>query len=198
MEQQELAGRLLLTRRQLMSRVESSLRPLYRGQIIQIIIGVALIVLGAQCWARNTQVPHRLINGLIVHVYGVIVIAQAAVVITRIKRIDYSQPIDEIRRLVSGVQSGYLRAGVIIGFIWWLMWIPVCVAIGFDAVVVYRNSLIPSLVIGVIGMSVSLWLYCRAIRPGSASAETWKRKLSGDSIAAAMLTLDEIEKANIR
>ncbi|MCA9258859.1 MAG: serine/threonine protein kinase [Planctomycetales bacterium] len=44
--QQELAGRLLLTRRQLLERVENSLRPLFRGQVFQVLFGVALIVIG--------------------------------------------------------------------------------------------------------------------------------------------------------
>nr|WP_246114625.1 serine/threonine-protein kinase [Rubripirellula tenax] len=196
-EQQDLAGRLLLTRRQLMDRVEQSLRPLVRGQVLQILFGVALIVLGAQCWARNTHVPHRLLNGLIVHVYGLIVISQAALVLTRLRRIDYSKPVDDIRRKLTSTRSGYLRAGVIIGFVWWLMWIPVCVAIGFDAVVLYRNSLVPSLVIGVVGFAVSVWLYWRALRSGNPSSERWRRKLSGESIAAAYVALDEIENAQI-
>ena len=198
LEQQELAGRLLLTRRQLMARVKDSLRPLFRGQVFQIFLGIALIVLGAQCWARNMQVPHRVINGVILHVYGILVIAQAAVVMTNVKRIDYSKPVDEIRNGLDRVRTVYLRAGAIIGFAWWLMWIPVTVAIGFDAVVVYRNSLIPSLVIGVVGLAVSLWLYGRALKPSNGSAESWRRSLAGESIANAYLALDEIEQAQIR
>jgi eukaryotic-like serine/threonine-protein kinase len=196
--QQELAGRLLLTRRQLMDRVENSLRPLFRGQLIQILIGVALILLGVQCWARNTQVPHRVVNGVILHVYGVIVIAQAALVCTRIRRIDYSKPVDDIRSKLDSVRSGYLRAGVVIGFVWWLMWIPVCVAVGFDAVVLYPNALVPSLVVGAVGLVVSVWLYWRVLRSGNTSSEWWRKKLSGESIAAAYLTLDEIKNARIR
>lgn len=122
---------MLLTRRQLMERVENSLRPLFRGQMVQVLIGVALILLGVQCWARNTQILHRVVNGVILHVYGVIVISQAALVCTRIRRIDYSKSVGEIRSKLGGVRSGYLRAGMIIGFIWWLMWIPVVVAVGF-------------------------------------------------------------------
>lgn len=198
LEQQELSGRLLLTRRQLMDRVKESLRPLFRGQLLQMLIGVALIVLGVQCWALNTQIPHRVVNGIIVHVYGVLVISQAALVCTRIKRIDYSKPVGAIRKKLDSLRSGYLRAGVIIGFVWWLMWIPVCVAFGFDAVVVYRNSLLPSLVIGIVGLVVSLWLYWRVLKSSNASSESWKRKLSGESIAAAYLALDEIENARIR
>ncbi len=195
--QQELAGRMLLTRRQLMERVENSLRPLFRGQIIQVLIGVALIVLGAQCWAQNTQILHRVVNGVILHVYGVIVISQSALVCTRIRRIDFSKSVVDIRSKLNSVRSGYLRAGVIIGFVWWLMWIPVAVSLGFD-IVLHPNSLIVSLVVGIVGFVVSLWLFYRVLRPSNTSAESWRRKLSGGSISAAYLALDEIENAQIR
>ena len=195
--QQELAGRMLLTRRQLMERVENSLRPLFRGQILQVLIGVALIALGVYCWARNTQIPYRVVNGVILHAYGVLVIAQGLLVCTRIRRIDYSKSVADIRSKLDSLLSGYLRAGVIVGFVWWLMWIPVAVALGFDAVVIYRNALIPSLVVGILGFVVSAWLYWRVLRSGNESDESWRRKLSGKSIAAAYLALDEIENAQI-
>ncbi len=195
--QQELAGRMLLTRRQLMERVEKSLQPLFRGQMLQVLIGIALIVLGVLCWARNTQIPHRVVSGVILHVYGVIVISQALLVCTRIRRIDYSKSVVDIRSKLDSLRSGYLRAGIVIGFVWWLMWIPVAVALGFDAVL-HPHSLYPSLVVGIVGFVVSLWLYWRVLRSGSASAESWRRKLSGESIAAAYLALDEIENAQIR
>jgi serine/threonine-protein kinase len=198
LEKQELAGRLLLTRRQLMDRVEKSLRPLFRGQLLQMLIGVALILLGIQCWALNTQVPHRLVNGVIVHVYGVIMIISAAAVCVRIKQVDYSKPVDQIRSKLDRVRSLRVFLGPIIGFAWWLLWIPLFVAVGFDAVVLYRNSLLPSLVIGIVGLVVSLWLYWRVLRSGNTSSESWRRKLSGGSIAAAYLALDEIENAQIR
>lgn len=195
--QQELAGRMLLTRRQLMERVENSLRPLFRGQMLQVLIGIALIVLGVQCWARNTEIPHRVVNGLILHVYGVIVIAQGLLVCTRIRRIDYSKSVVDIRSKLDSLQSGYLRAGVVIGFVWWLMWIPVAVAVGFDDILT-PYSLYPSLVVGIVGFAVSLWLYLRVLRSDDPSTESWRRKLSGESIAAAYIALDEIENARIR
>lgn len=196
-EQQELAGRLLLTRRQLMDRVEASLRPLFRWQILQVLVGVALILLGVQCWARNTQIPSRVVSGLILHVYGVVVISQAALVCTRIRRIDYSKSVVDIRNKLDSVRSGYLRAGVIIGFVWWLMWIPVTVALGFD-LVLHPRSLIPSLVIGIVGFAASVWLYWRALRSDNASSECRHTRLAGGSIAAAYLALNEMEKAQIR
>jgi len=164
---------------------------------LQVFVGIALIVLGAQCWARNTTVPHRVVSGGILHVYGVLVIAQALLVCTRIKRMDYSKSVEEIRGKLDSVRAGYLRAGVLIGFIWWLMWIPVVVAIGFDEVL-HPRSLIVSLVVGSIGFAVSVWLYWRALRSGNASAESWRTKVSGESISSAYVALDEIENAQIR
>ena len=193
--QQELAGRMLLTRRRLLERVEQSLRPLFRGQIVQVLVGIALIVLGAQCWARNTDVSHRVVNGVILHVYGVIVISQAVLVCTRIRRIDYSKSVADIRSKLDSLQTGYLRAAVIIGFVWWLMWIPVAIALGFEQIL-HPNALIPSLVVGVIGFGVSTWLYWRALRPEHSSVES-RRRLSGGSIAAAYLALDEMASAQI-
>ncbi len=194
--EQELAGRMLLTRRQLMERVENSLRPLFRGQLLQVLIGVALIVLGAQCWARNTDVAYRVVSGVILHVYGVLVIAQSLLVCTRIRKIDYSKPVADIRNNLDSLRSGYLRAGVLIGFVWWLMWIPVAVAIGFDDVL-HPRPLTASLVVGVLGFVASLWLYWRVLNSGDTPTELRKRKLSAKSIANAYLALDEIENAQI-
>jgi len=196
-EQQERAGRLLLTRRQLMERVEQSLQPLLRGQLLQVLIGVALIALGVYCWARNLDILHRVVCGVILHVYGVLVISQGALVYTRLKRIDYAKPVDDIRTGLDSVRAAYLRAGVIVGFVWWLMWIPVAVAIGVDAVL-HPNSLVVSLVVGVSGLLVSVWMYWRVLSSKTDSAEAWKRKFSAKSIRAAYLALDEIESAQIR
>ncbi len=196
LEQQELAGRLLLTRRQLMERIKISLRPLFRKQLLQVLIGIALVILGAQCWARNTGVPYRVLNGIILHVYGVFVIGSAAAVCTRIKRIDYSKPVDKIRSALDHLRDVYLRVAPINGFAWWLMWIPVSVAVGFE-VVLHPNCLIPSLFVGIIGIIASGWLFRQALKSGTNFSGSWIRKLSGESISSAYLSLEEIEKAQI-
>ncbi|MEM7478416.1 MAG: serine/threonine-protein kinase, partial [Planctomycetota bacterium] len=165
LQKQELAARLLLTRSALMERVRLTLKPLFRGQLIQIFVGLLLIVLGAQCWAPNTDIPHRLVCGIIVHIYGIVVIACAGRVCSRIAKIDYSKPIREIRSKVTELTASYLRLGGWIGFPWWLMWLPATVAIGFDPVVLERNSFIPSIVVGVLGLVGSLWLYYFLQRP---------------------------------
>ncbi|MEM8681313.1 MAG: protein kinase [Planctomycetota bacterium] len=197
LQHQELAARLLLTRRELLDRVRTSLRPLFRGQLIQILIGVILIGLGAQCWARFPDIPHRLICGVIVHLYGILVIAAGAAVCTRINRIDYSEPVAEVHRRLDEVKRVYLRFGAIIGFPWWLMWIPVTVAAGFD-LVLHPNCLIPSLVVGGAGIIGTYWLYRRVQRPDNPSAERWQKQFAGESIANAYLALREIEQAQVQ
>ena len=196
LQQQETAARLLLSRRELMDRVKNSLRGLRRDQIIQIFIGIALIFLGAMCWTNNTHIPHRLISGIMLHVYGVIVIGSAAHVLTRIGRMDYSKPVNEVREMLGVVRRAYLATGPVIGFPWWLMWIPGCVAIGFDAVM-HPACLWVSLAIGIPGLAISLWLYLRVLRSNKDSAKEWQKQFAGESLSRAYMTLGEIERARI-
>ncbi|RMF41585.1 MAG: serine/threonine protein kinase [Planctomycetota bacterium] len=195
-QDRELAARWILTRRELMERVRASLRPLFRGQLIQILIGILLVVLGAQCWARFTDVPHRLVSGIVVHVYGVLLIAAGAAVCTRIKRIDYAESVESIRRQLESVRRIYLFTAPLVGFSWWLMWIPTAVSLGFD-LVVHPHSLIPSLLVGTIGMALSLWLYWRVQRSDSPSTAALRRRLAGRSIMEAETLLRDIERARI-
>jgi serine/threonine-protein kinase len=91
----------------------------------------------------------------------------------------------------------YLRVGPGIGLPWWLLWIPASVAIGFDAVM-HPKSLVVSLIVGVLGLVVSVLLYWRAVRPCDVSSESRRRQLTSGSISTAYLALEAIENAQIR
>ena len=54
-QQQETAARLLVSRRELMDRVKNSLRPLRRGQIIQVMIGI----FAYRAWSSVLGEKHR-------------------------------------------------------------------------------------------------------------------------------------------
>ncbi len=195
LQQQETAARLLLSRRELMDRVRQSLRSLRSGQVIQILIGVALILLGVFCWNQNYGLTYRIVCGVMLHIYGVIVIAAAAHVLTRIGRMDYSKPVTTVRKMLDQVRRAYLMTGPVIGFPWWLMWIPACVAIGFDAVL-HPYCLWVSLVIGVLGLAGSLWLYLRLLNSDKEDKK-WQKQFAGEGLSRAYQTLDEIERARI-
>ena len=119
-------------------------------------------------------------------------IISAANVLVRIKRIDTSQPITKIREKLDAVRRFSLWVGPVIGFAWWLIWIPVVVAAGFDQVL-RPNSLSPSLIVGVIGIAVSFGLYAMAMK-----SEHWRQKIGGRSVTNAERELTEIEQTNIR
>ncbi|MEM6690344.1 MAG: serine/threonine-protein kinase [Planctomycetota bacterium] len=197
-EQQEAAARLLLSRRELMGRVKRCLRPMFRWQIIQILVGVSLIGLGAFCWTQNFSVPHRLASGIIVHLYGISLIASAAATLNRIVRVDYSKSVDEVGEQVKKIRALFLLLSPLVGFPWFLMWLPVCVTLGFDEVVIYAGSLVPSLVIGIPSLLISLWLYFRAEPKEEPAAEEWKRKTAAKSLREAMNQLDEMKAVNIQ
>lgn len=196
LEHQETAARLLLSRRELMDRVRKSLRSLRSWQIIQILIGVALIFLGVLCWAPNSDVPHQLICGVILHVYGVIVTAAGIYVCTRIGRMDYSKPVRQVREMLDRVRNARLLTGPVIGFPWWLMWLPFSVAIGID-VVVHPNCLWTSFAIGIPGVAISMWLHRRMVKSNESSDEIWQKSLIGESLSRAYMMLGEIERAKI-
>ncbi len=196
LQQQETAARLLVSRRELMDRVRTSLRPLRSGQIIQVFVGIALILLGAQCWAQNTGVPHRLICGLILHVYGIVVIGAGLNVCTRIRRMDYAKPVRQVRKMLDQVRKAYLLGGPLVGFPWWLMWLPASVAIGFDEVL-NPYCLWLSLAVGIPGFAISLWLHRRIVRSNETSGGTWQKGLIGESLSRAYMSLEEIESAQI-
>ncbi len=198
LEGQELSVRLLVFRRQLMSEVAAALRPLFFGQLAQIVVGIAIIVIGVRCWSNSTGMPHRFVSGITLHVYGVLAIISAATVSVKIKKIDYSQSVTQIRKGLEVVRWCYLGFGSVIGLAWWLLWIPFAVALGFDVIVTEPNAFWPSVVVGVVGIIatfVPLWM--KYTSKDKAVSDKWKRALASESLKNAFRKLDEMQQHEI-
>lgn len=197
---QELAARMLLGRRDLMNQVRQTMRPLVGWQILQIVIGIALIGLGVYGWSGAGQYNARFASGLIMHVYGVLLLATAIAVIVRIKKIDYSQPISTIADGLGSARSLFMRFSPLIGFSWWWwwwLWIPAGIAAGYSQLL-YPTALIPSLVIGIIGFIGSLALFRRGRRSGRYDNMAWQDKVGGSSFREALRLVDQIKQAEIQ
>jgi serine/threonine-protein kinase len=196
LQQQEMAGRLLLLRRQLMERVQQSLRPLYWGQIAQMLFGVGFTAIGVHCWVNHQEQFHRIVSGAILHGYGILMILAAGMICMRIKRLDYLKPVGEVRDQLDRIGLSYLRYGGWLGLAWWLLWIPLAVAIGLDGVV-YPIALWISLGVGTIGLAISILFYRKLLRSEDAFAQRWRRALSSESLRNAHRELDEITTAGV-
>ena len=192
----ESEARLLITRRELFGEVKQSLRPLLRWQWIQIVLGIGLIAIGSHAWTQNMRVPHRLASGIIVHVYGILLIAAAIKVMVCVKEVDPADTLKNIRLRVGRLRQWYLRVSPLPGLVWWWMWIPLGIALGFDHLM-HPRSLYPSLAIGAIGFVVTTAIVMRAARSDRARGRFDQSSMAGSSIRHAFAHLEEIERLGI-
>ena len=108
-----------------MARFRSGLRPLVLGQLLQLVIGVAITLASAQFWVNHIGAPLLLICGLFLHGYGIMFIAFGARDLLLIRRIDYSAPVVGVQKQLAGVRRLYVLGGMLVGLPWWLLWLPV-------------------------------------------------------------------------
>ena len=122
--QQQNAMQFQLLRDKRIDKMKSSLRPLLIGQIIQILFGAWMVLIGVDVWASHRDVPHLLIAGIVMHLYGVATIIAAGVVCGGIAGIDHAAPVLELQRKLAKLRKQYILGGMCVGLPWWVMWIP--------------------------------------------------------------------------
>jgi hypothetical protein len=109
-----------------LDKARRGLRPLVWGQAIQLTIGVLITFWAGAFWATRWHVTHLLICGLLVHLYGILLIVFAARVLYSIQRLDYAAPVLVIQRQLADLRSW--RVGVeapVNGVLGCFIWIPV-------------------------------------------------------------------------
>ena len=174
------------------------LRPLAWGQVLQILCGVGLIVLSVPFWSAHLEVPHLLLAGISVHVYGVLMIICGGATISMISRIDYAAPVLAIQKQLGQLRRFYVRTNIGLGMAWWFLWMPLMMmlfmsAFGAD---LYANA--PSVIyagtaIGTAGLLLT-WAFDRWARHPSRPhmAKMVDDSVAGGSLNRAQRVLDEI------
>ena len=89
---------LQLLRETRLAGARRSLRGLYVGMTLLLLLGVGLVLLGVACWTRNVDVAGLLAAGVIVHAFGVLTAVMAGLVIALAGSIDYSAPVLRIQK----------------------------------------------------------------------------------------------------
>ncbi len=131
---------LLETRRQLAcGKARSALRPLFIGQIIQVVCGTALALALPGLWFPYAATPHFLVCGILVQVYAAMLIALPARELALLGRIDYSAPVLAIQRELAGLRAARIQHSVLYGLTGCFIWVPLLLlifrALGADLLV---------------------------------------------------------------
>lgn len=194
LERQETINLHLLTESRL-DRAKSNLHPLFRGQLLQVLLGVFLIVLGVACWTRNIHVPGLLLSGILVHAFGVANVALAGITVALVATVDYSAPVLRIQKRLALLLRVHAFNAVICAWPWWIMWVPVVIA--FAGLGEYPpGATTPlwiwiSLATGVAGL-LATWLYNWRKSHRDQSSPDKPRCDGSDGVRESQRILDEI------
>lgn len=112
-----------------LNRARGQLRPLAWIQTLQGLLGIGLIVLGVACWTANVHVPGLLLAGLLVHALGLAHVIFAGLTLAMVARLDYGEPVLVIQKRLAQLLRVHGLNSVVCGWSWWILWLPVVVAI---------------------------------------------------------------------
>ena len=182
-----------------LDKARDSLRPLFRGQVVQILFGIPFIRLAALVWISQPAHASSVIAGVVVHAYGVLTIIAAGVVLGALRDVDYAAPVLDIQKKLLRARTLYIRSGMVAGLPWWFLWIAILQTLaGLGDVDLLAKA--PALVwsgygIGAIGLIGTWWFHRWARRPERAEfGRKMDDGLSGGSLRKALAQLDELQR----
>jgi len=195
--QQQTALNLQLLTESRIDKVRSRLRPLWFGQVIQLIVGVLLTVAFASFWIANTGSPTLLASGLVMHAWSVALIISAVMELLLITRIDYAGPVLTIQKSLAQLRLWRTRVSPWLGLPFWLLWMPL-MAIAFKqlfGVQMHASVYYIGIPIGIVGMLAMVWFHRWAHRPERRHiGEAIDAESAGRSVTRAQRYLDEIAR----
>ncbi len=182
-----------------LTRFRSGFRLLVTGQIIQIICGALLALLGGSFWVDHLGAAHLIIYGISLHLYGVMMIIFAARDLFLIRQMDYSAPVLVLQKQIAALRAWHLRTGLWFGIAGCFIWIPAMLMIfyGLGADVWRHNPDVVGWFVmsGVVCLGVLLGIVFWSRRPGKESlASNLEASAGGRSVRRAQALLDEIER----
>jgi hypothetical protein len=180
-----------------LGKVNGSLRPLFWGQIAQILFGIPFIALAALLWMTGPESASVIAAGVVLHAYGVITIITASVVLGQIAKIDYAAPVLRIQKLLARLRALYFRSGMLAGLPWWFLWVVVLMVIaglgGVDLLATEPALIASGLGIGAAGIGATWWFHRRVRRAERADlGRRMDAGLAGGSLRNAQAQLDAL------
>lgn len=199
LQRQNTLSMQLVTDRTL-DRARRHLRPLWWGQAVQMLFGLACIVLGVVTWKAPSPSPGLLFSGIVVHVYGVAVLASGGITLGLIGQINYASPVLHIQKQLAYLRRFYVVSGAVVGLSWWLLWVPFMIVLAglaghSRAVAWFYPWEYASLAVGVVGLLGTIWFHRWSRNPGRARlARVMDDSVTGSSLRQAQARIDEIAR----
>ena len=197
--QQQNTLQLAVLREQKTGRIQSSLRPLFWGQVAQIAFGIVMLVAGVWLWRHLHAITAILVAGIVVQLYGVATIIAGSVVLEGIAGIDRSLPVLELQRRLAKLRRAYLIGGMVVGLPWWVLWMaPPVILLSLHAQ--ETGTSIPAaawgwFASGAVGLVATLGFFRWLRRPGrEALAKRLDDAAAGSSLRKAQAELDALAR----
>lgn len=187
-------------RERTLAKTRSSLRPLFWGQIAQILlIGVPAILLAVLLWMSKPAFASVIVAGVALHAYGVLTIIGAGVVLGQLAKIDNSAPVVEIQKQLARTRTLYVRSGMICGLPWWFLWVVILMVLAGlgDVDLLARAPLMVwgGLGVGVLGLMLTFQFHHWVRRPERAHfGRIMDDSLTGSSLREAIAQLQEVQR----
>lgn len=198
--QQQNALQHAVLREQKTGRIQSSLRPLFRGQVAQVVFGIAATLAGVWIWRHLPALPMVIASGLLVVAYGVATTIAGVVVLEGIAGIDRSLPVLELQRRLAKLRRAYIVGGLVVGLPWWVLWmVPPVLLLSLHAHAVGSASLPAAawgwFASGAVGLVATLGFLRWVRRPGREQlAKRLDDTAAGSSLRRAQAELDELAR----
>ncbi len=188
-----------LLRRQNVDAAQKSLRPLKRGQVLQILFGACFLALAALVWASKPASPSVIASAITVQLYGIGCIIAAGSVLSSLRHIDYAGPVVNTQTGLAKVRRTYGISVLIAGLSWWFLWIVLLMLLaGLGNIDFYGHArawIWGNVAVGIAGWFGTYWVFRYAMKSKNVRLQRFFEQAAfGRSLSAAMEQIDEIRK----
>jgi len=188
---------LQLYRESRLQKMKHGLRPLWVGQIVQIVAGALLSLVAGNFWFEHRAFAHLVFCGVLVHLYGVLMIVFAARNLHLIKQVDYAAPVLAIQRRLAELRAWKTRVEAPVFLVTGcFVWIPALLmlfaGLGADVWRLHPDVVLWLCASGVASLMLA-WLVIHVIRRVW-GARVLEREAAGYSVRRAEAVLDEVRR----
>ncbi|WP_350016915.1 hypothetical protein ABNK63_05615 [Rhodanobacter sp. IGA1.0] len=185
-----------------MEKSRASLRRTLCWLGLEVVGWIVFVVWVASFWVAHRNVPHFLVMGLLLHVYGVAAIWSCATQLFLLARIYlFDAPVLVLQRWLAQLRRFRVYSTLGLGLPWWCLWllVPLVAIADFAGVDLYAAGaswIWANMAVGLLGIAFSVWLARRvAGRPiRSPFLQRIVDDMSGRNLLGASRQLDEIAR----